>query len=104
MPEQKPGDSGPEARVVKKLTLPDGFRVGILNLDKILKEVADLKLTDTQKIKVELIERVKECNYVPSGSENEYSTALFREYQRRFEVPEMAKDAGKIEIHKHSGG
>jgi hypothetical protein len=43
------------ARKIKKLTLPDGFRVGISNLDNILKEVADLKLTDTQSIKKELL-------------------------------------------------
>ncbi|MFP3976234.1 MAG: hypothetical protein ACLFVK_08455 [Dehalococcoidia bacterium] len=34
-------------------------------MDNILKEVADLELTDANTIKVELLERVKPCNYVP---------------------------------------
>ncbi len=72
------------ARAIKKLTLPDGLQVGIKNLDTILREFAELKLTDTQSLKNELLERVKTCNYVPSGAEYEYSAALLREYQRKF--------------------
>ncbi len=104
MPEEKPCYAAAAARTAKKLTLPDGFRVGIMNLDNILKEVADLKLTDAQTIKTELLERVKTCNYVASSAENEYSVALFQEYQRKLGGPGAAKDGGKTEIHKHSGG
>lgn len=104
MPEEKPRGTDSTAKIVKKLTLPDGFRVGILNLDNILKEVADLKLTDSRAIKTELIERVKACNYVPSSAENEYSVALFQEYQRKFGRPGAATDVGETEMHKHSGG
>ena len=83
MPEEKPRSDADAARTIKKLTLPDGFRVGISNLDIILKEVADLKLTDANAIKMELLARVKSCNYVASGAENEYSIELFKEYQRK---------------------
>ena len=72
-------------RATKQLTLPDGFQVGIINLDTILREVAKLKLTDAEAIKKELIERVKVCNYVASGADYDYSTALFRAYQQQFE-------------------
>jgi len=104
MQEQKPCCEAAAARMIKKLTLPDGFRVGISNLDSILNEVADLKLTDTKAIKTELIERVKTCNYVASSAENEYSVALFQEYQRKFGGPGAVKDGDRIETSKRPGG
>lgn len=73
------------ARATKQLTLPDGFQIGIINLDAILREVAEMKLTDTETIKKELIERVKAYNYVASGAEYDYSTTLLREYKRQFD-------------------
>ena len=99
-----PGHNLDATRQIKKLTLPDGFRVGIANLDNILKEVADLKLNDNQTIKNELLERVKSYNYIASNAEGEYATALFREYQRKFGVSEAKKDGDKPEIHQHTKG
>ena len=99
---EKPRNDADAARKIKKLTLPDGFRVGILNLDNILKEVADLKLTDTNTIKTELLERVRTCNYIPSGAEYEYSAALYREYQRKFEPDKFKVE--RIERHQHTKG
>ena len=101
MPEEKPRRDADAGRNIKKLTLPDGFRAGILNLDNILKEVVELSLTDSEVIKLELLERVKSCNYVPSSAESEYSAALFLEYQRKIGA---VKDREKTEIHKHSAG
>jgi hypothetical protein len=104
VPEEKPRSDADAARTIKKLTLPDGFRVGISNLDIILKEVADLKLTDANAIKMELLARVKSCNYVASGAENEYSIALFKEYQRKWGKAEADKVGDKPEIHRHTKG
>ena len=104
MPEQKPRSDQNTARTIKKLTLPDGFRVGISNLDIILKEIADLKLTDTNAIKTKLLERVKSCNYVASGAENEYVAALFKEYQRKWGNSEADKVGDTPEIHQHTKG
>ena len=73
------------ARATKQLTLPNGFQVGIINLDTILREVAELNLTDTEALKRELLERVKAYNYVASGAEYDYSTALFRAYRRQLD-------------------
>jgi len=84
----------------RKVTLPDGFQVGILNLDNILKEVVELKLADTATIKRELLERVKKDNFVASGAEYDYSTALFHEYQRKIG---LVKDVPQTEA-KHPGG
>ena len=97
---EKPSDDEDAVRTVKKLTLPDGFRVGISNLDNILKEVADLKLTDAKTIEIELLKRVKTCNYVAPSAENEYATALFQEYNRKWGKAEAAK----TEIHQHTKG
>ncbi len=83
MSEQKPCCEAAAARLIKKLTLPDGFQVGIVNLDSILKEVADLKLVNAETIKGGLLKRVKIHNYIPSGAETDYSAALFQEYKRR---------------------
>jgi len=103
MPEQKPSNDAATV-VIKKITLPDGFRVGIKNLDNILKEVEALKLTDDQVTKKELLERVKTQNYVARGAESEYSLALFQEYQRRFGESKEVRDLYPTEVHKHTAG
>jgi hypothetical protein len=103
MPEKKSQNDSDTARNIKKLTLPDGFRVGIINLDNVLKEVADLKLADTSSIKTELLNRIKTCNYVPSSAEEEYSAALYQEYQRKFGRSGEGKDE-KPQLHKHTPG
>ena len=87
MPEEKPCCAAAVARMVQKLTLPDGIQVGILNLDNIIKDVADLKLTDVETIKEELLKRVKIHSYVASDTETDYSAALFQEYRRQLGGP-----------------
>ena len=98
-----PGAADAEKKITK-LTLPDGFRVGILNLDSILKEVADLKLTDKQSIQTELLKRVQAHNYIASSAESEYSIALFKEYQRKWGKSEADKAGNIPEIHQHTKG
>lgn len=81
------------------MALPDGSRVGIANLDGIIKEVVELGLTDTETIKKELLERVKQDNYVAPLAEQDYAAALFREYQVK---QGKAKETG--ETHRHKPG
>jgi hypothetical protein len=81
---EKPCCEATTARMTKKLTFSDGIQVGILNLESILKDVADLKLVDAEAIKKELLKRVKTYNYVPSSADDDYSQALFKEYRRQF--------------------
>ncbi len=83
MSEQQPCCADAVARMVQKLTLPNGLQVGILNLDNIIKDVADLKLSDVETIKGELLKRVKIHSYVASGAETDYSAALLQEYRRQ---------------------
>ncbi len=80
MTEAKPCCAAAAARMIKKLALPGG-EVGIVNLDNILKEVADLKLADDATIKKELLKRAKIYNYVAPSAEADYSKALLSEYE-----------------------
>jgi len=75
---------------IRKITLPDGLQVGILNLDMILQEVSELNLSDNQSIGKELIDRVKESNYVAKSAEKEYVSALIHEYQKKFSPEEVS--------------
>ena len=84
---------------ITKLTLPDRLQVGILNLDRILQEVADLSLSDTQDIGKELIDRIKECNYVAKGAEKEYVSALIHEYQKKFFPEEVSHRTDPKKLH-----
>ncbi|UCC16555.1 MAG: hypothetical protein JSU58_09330 [Dehalococcoidales bacterium] len=78
MPEKKKSGN------IRKITLPDGLQVGIRDLDNILQEIADLSLSDTEDIGKELIDRIKTCNYVATGAEKDYVSALIHEYQKKF--------------------
>jgi len=82
MQSEKPCCPAAAARMTKKLVLPGG-EVGIVNLESILKAVADLKLADDNAIKEELLNRVKIYNYVAPSADNEYSKALLEEYKRQ---------------------
>ncbi len=99
MPEEIKSHDVSPSRQIKKLTLPDGFRVGIVNLDNILQEVADMRLADSSSIKEELLKRVKDQNYVPSTAESDYSVALYYEYKNKF-----GEFKDRIEIKKLTGG
>jgi len=84
MTDEKPCCAAAPARMIKKLTMPNGSQVGIVNLENILKEVADLKLADDSAIKKELLQRVKIYNYVAPSAEADYSKALLNEYEKLF--------------------
>jgi hypothetical protein len=83
MAGEKPCCPAAAARMVKKLALSHG-EVGIVNLENILREVADLKLADDETIKRELLKRVKIYNYIAPGADDNYSKALLGEYKRLF--------------------
>lgn len=84
MQSEKPCCPAAAARMVKKLALAGG-EVGVVNLERIFKEVADLKLVDDETIKTELLKRAKVYNYVAPRAEVEYSEALLREYEKLVE-------------------
>ena len=84
MQEEKPCCAAAAAGMVKKLTLPNGIQVGIVDLESIIKEVADLKLAADDAVKKELLKRVKIYNYVAPAADNDYSEALLKEYKRQY--------------------
>ncbi|MFA5312317.1 MAG: hypothetical protein WC375_03230 [Methanomassiliicoccales archaeon] len=60
-----------------------GREVGINDLDDIMSAVMSLEIDDRATIGKELLRRVKENDFVPSGVEREYEKALIEEYFRR---------------------
>jgi hypothetical protein len=68
---------------IAQLILPDGSPVGMLNLERILRQVTDLKFVDDRAIGSELLHRARVYNYIAPGAEADYSTALIEEYRRR---------------------
>jgi hypothetical protein len=82
MTGEKPCCPAAAARMIKKLALPGGSQVGIVNLESILKEVANLKLADDSALKKELLQRVKIYNYVAPAAETDYAKALLGEYKK----------------------
>jgi len=87
MQGEKPCCPAAAARMIKKPALPGGFQVGIVNLENILKEVADLKLADDEIIKSELLKRIKIYNYVAPPAEADYSEALLKAFNRQYGNP-----------------
>lgn len=83
MASERPCCAAAAVRMIEKLTLPNGSKVGIANLEGIIKEVAVLGLSDAEAIKKEVLKRVKPCNYVAPAAEDAYAEALLKEYQRR---------------------
>jgi hypothetical protein len=84
MQTQKPCCPAAAARMIRKLSLPDGSQVGIVNLDEILSQVAHLNLVEAAAIKRELLERTKAHNYVEAVVEEDYAKALFAEYEQQY--------------------
>lgn len=83
MEMKKPCCAADVARMAGRITFPDGLQVGVLNLEDILKEVAELQLAEAASIKKELLERAKSCNYITTSVEEKYAEALYKEYQKR---------------------
>lgn len=67
-----------------------GLSVGLIDVDKILEEVKSFGINDDERLKKELLHRVKQKNYVPESREEEYKRALLREYKKFIgeEIPE----------------
>ncbi len=81
--EQEPCCEASALRRIRQIALPGGMKVGVVNLDNILKEVAALNLSDAGVVRMKLLEKVQDCNYVPDGAKNAYATALYTEYRKQ---------------------
>jgi hypothetical protein len=57
-----------------------GVVVGIVMLDTIIEEVTAMNLAGEKETGDELMKRVKIYNYIPARAEEQYRTALVREF------------------------
>lgn len=75
-----------------------GKSVGIEGLDEILCHVASKGTSGDKLLKAELLRKVREKNYVPTGVEVEYAEALLREYNKRFIGQEVGEKPAGLTI------
>lgn len=83
---------------IKRINIK-GSQVGIVGLDDIFAELKKQYLTDENVLKQILLQRVKDQNYVPSSVEEDYKTALYREY-KRFLGEEVEEEETGLVINK----
>jgi hypothetical protein len=60
-----------------------GKDVGIACLEDVMNEVLSMNIDNVADIKRELLNRVKDRDYVPPKAEEEYAEALLDEYRKR---------------------
>lgn len=72
------GGSMPNVQIIDV----NGEQTGIIGLQESIAEVKKLKLADQEQVKDELIQRVRQRNYITPGWEEAYREALWREYQK----------------------
>ena len=75
------GGMVPKAGNVRQITV-DGKVVGINGLDQILKQVAEMGISNSVQVKETLIAAVKAANYIPTKKMGGYGDALYGEYLR----------------------
>ncbi|MEO0156266.1 MAG: thioredoxin family protein [candidate division WOR-3 bacterium] len=66
---------------IRQITIK-GNRIGIIGLDEILQLAKQAQIGDENSLKIFLLEKAKEQNYIPSSAEEDYKNALYREYRR----------------------
>lgn len=71
----------PERIKIKRIPI-DGKETGIDRLEWILLDVANLDLTDEERIVDEIVKRARQFNYIPSKKLQAYREAFLREYRR----------------------
>ena len=72
----------PPDKIKTKMILVDGKETGIDQLDWIVKEVRNLKLSDDPAITEELLKRTQALNYMPTKKKDAYGAALLEEYKK----------------------
>ena len=73
-----------------------GYRVGIIGLTGVFEDLKRSQITGEDAIKEQLLQRVRERNYVAEPAFEDYKDALYREY-RRF-LGEDVEDEGGLVI------
>jgi len=72
----------PPDKIKTKMILVEGKETGIDQLDWIVTEVRNLRLSDDAAITEELLKRMQALNYVPTKKKEAYGAALLAEYRK----------------------
>ncbi len=76
------GCCGPSIKGLRRLTFPDGTRVGITGLDEVMERLyRDGRLADA-RIAADIMEELKSENYFAPSARPAYEELFSREYQR----------------------
>ncbi len=64
-----------------------GIKIGLIGLSDFFEEVKSMNHTDEAEIKNHLLEKVKSQNYVLPSKEEDYASAVLREYKKSIGLP-----------------
>jgi hypothetical protein len=82
----------PGIEVYRLLVFPDGVQVRVKGLDRIFEDAyAEGKKPD-RPVANELVSRLSENNYIPSGAWSEFEAVVLKEYRKFFEASEQKKN------------
>ncbi|MGQ9619320.1 MAG: NAC family transcription factor [Candidatus Aminicenantia bacterium] len=76
-----------------KIINVDGMEVGLRGLDETFFEVYLLGIEDEELLKVEILKRVKEKNFMSKKYEPKYAEALLKEFKKFYET--QLRESGK---------
>ena len=80
--------NAPGIEAYRLLTFPDGIHVRVKGLDKIFEDAYQEGKKPHWSIASELVKRLSEYNYIPTGAQFEYEEALLKEFRLFFEKKE----------------
>ncbi|MCP1714265.1 hypothetical protein J2T58_000092 [Methanocalculus alkaliphilus] len=79
---KKPCSPADALRRIRQIDI-GGIGVGLVLLDEIINKVLMMNLKSDDRIAEELMKQTKIFNYIPPSAEEEYRTALMREYRHK---------------------
>ncbi|RLC79117.1 MAG: hypothetical protein DRI61_08580 [Chloroflexi bacterium] len=69
-----------------KMILVGDFTVGLIGLDEVFEELYREGNAPSERLKEQLLAKVRAYNYIPPKAESEYAQALLREYKRFYQT------------------
>jgi len=66
---------------IKRINIK-GKQIGVIGLSETFEELKNSQISDENRLKEYLLQKVKEHNYVPAPAEDDYKVALYKEYRR----------------------
>jgi len=66
---------------LRMLTLPNGMKVGVFGLEEIFEDLYRTGKSSNMDTALEIVNRLKDMNYIAPGSQKRYKAAVLKEYQ-----------------------